>query len=75
MPNEYLRISQVKSLFSRYARQKKDGSLKEPKDSDESLGTVEEFQDKLSYDGALLELDAVAMEKLKNTLVMEVCAV
>ena len=71
MSNEYLRVSQVKSLFSRYARQKRDGSLKEPKDSAESLGTVDESQDDLNYDdGALLEL-----EELKNTLVKEVCAV
>jgi hypothetical protein len=72
-------VLQVKSLFSRYARQKRDGSLKVPKDSAESFRTGEEFQDEvnaLSYDdGALLELEAATMEKLKNNLVKEVCDV
>ena len=34
-PSEYLRVTQVKSLFSRFAKQKREGTLKEPKNPSE----------------------------------------
>ena len=63
VPNEYLRVSQVKSLFSRFAKQKRQGNLKQPQQS------AELQQDLIEEESNETEAEAVLLEEQRDMII------